>query len=77
MSLFLTLSVVFALVMLIWDCVEVGRNDAANLVNAAFGARVLRRRTAVWIAGDQQQCPAAGSSCLRIKTLADLLQMDL
>lgn len=37
--------------MLIWNTVEVGRNDAANLVNAVFGARVLRRRTAVLIAG--------------------------
>ena len=37
--------------MLIWACVEVGRNDAANLINAVFGARVMRRRTAVWIAG--------------------------
>jgi phosphate/sulfate permease len=37
--------------MLIWDCVEVGRNDAANLVNAVFGARVLARRTAVILAG--------------------------
>ena len=40
-----------ALGMLVWDCVEVGRNDAANLVNAVFGARVMRRRTAVWVAG--------------------------
>ncbi len=40
-----------ALVMLIWDCVEVGRNDAANIVNAVFGARVMKRRTAVYLAG--------------------------
>ena len=26
-----------ALVMLVWDTVEVGRNDAANLVNGVFG----------------------------------------
>ena len=36
--------------MLIWDCLEVGRNDAANLVNAVFGARVLSRHKAVMIA---------------------------
>jgi phosphate/sulfate permease len=36
--------------LLIWDCIEVGRNDAANLVNAVFGARVLKRRVAVRIA---------------------------
>ncbi len=40
-----------ALLMLLWDTIEVGRNDAANLVNAVFGARVLTRRTAVYIAG--------------------------
>ena len=28
-----------------------GRNDAANLINAVFGARILRRRTAILIAG--------------------------
>ena len=48
---FLTLAALVGLAMLIWDCVEVGRNDAANLVNAVFGARVMRRRTAVMIAG--------------------------
>jgi len=42
---------IVALGMLLWDTVEVGRNDAANLVNAVFGARVLSRRTAVYIAG--------------------------
>jgi phosphate/sulfate permease len=36
--------------MLIWDCVEVGRNDAANLVNAVVGARVMKRQIAVAIA---------------------------
>jgi len=51
MSIFVTLAMVVGLGMLVWDCVEVGRNDAANLVNAVFGARVMRRRTAVMIAG--------------------------
>ena len=40
-----------ALIMLIWNTVEVGRNDAANIVNAVFGARVMTRRKAVWLAG--------------------------
>jgi len=40
-----------SMIMLIWDCVEVGRNDAANLVNAVFGARVMARNTAVLLAG--------------------------
>ncbi|MFH1918377.1 MAG: inorganic phosphate transporter, partial [Planctomycetota bacterium] len=51
MSDFVAVAALVGLGMLIWDCVEVGRNDAANLVNAVFGARVMRRRTAVMIAG--------------------------
>jgi phosphate/sulfate permease len=47
---FLATAAFIGLGMLIWDCIEVGRNDAANLVNAVFGARVLRRRVAVAIA---------------------------
>ncbi len=41
----------FAACMLIWDTVEVGRNDAANLVNAVYGARLMTRARAVRIAG--------------------------
>ena len=51
METFLIIAVGFGLIMLIWDCVEVGRNDAANLVNAVFGARVMRRKTALYVAG--------------------------
>jgi phosphate/sulfate permease len=51
-----------ALLMLLWDTIEVGRNDAANLVNAVFGARVLTRRTAVYIAGVGVVLGAAASS---------------
>lgn len=47
---FILVAAFIGLGMLIWDCIEVGRNDAANLVNAVFGARVMRRRTAVMIA---------------------------
>ena len=47
---FVALAALVGLAMLIWDCVEVGRNDAANLVNAILGARALRRRVAVSIA---------------------------
>lgn len=39
------------LLMLVWLTIEVGRNDATNIVNAVFGARVLRRKRAVQIAG--------------------------
>lgn len=47
---FIAVAAAIGVMMLIWDCVEVGRNDAANLVNAVFGARVLDRRKAVIIA---------------------------
>ena len=47
---FLAVAALIGLAMLVWDCVEVGRNDAANLVNAVFGARVLKRRVAITIA---------------------------
>ena len=48
---FLAIIAVLGVGMLIWDCVEVGRNDAANIVNAVFGSRIMRRRAAVWLAG--------------------------
>jgi phosphate/sulfate permease len=51
MENFIAVAAFVGLGMLIWDCVEVGRNDAANLVNAVFGSRILRRRMAVLLAG--------------------------
>lgn len=48
---FQAVCLVLAVVLLFWDTVEVGRNDAANLVNAVLGARVLRRRVALIVAG--------------------------
>ena len=48
---FIAIAALIGLGMLIWDCIEVGRNDAANLVNAVFGARVMARRMAVMVAG--------------------------
>ncbi|MHC5109372.1 MAG: inorganic phosphate transporter [Planctomycetota bacterium] len=42
---------ILAVGLLIWDAIEVGRNDAANLVNAVLGARVLRRGTAILLVG--------------------------
>ena len=48
---FLLVCLILAAAMLIWNTVEVGRNDAANLVNAVLGARVLARRTAIALAG--------------------------
>lgn len=51
MPVFTSMLMVVALGMLAWDCLEVGKNDAANLINGVFGARVLTRRTAVWLAG--------------------------
>jgi len=51
MSIFLWVALVLGLALLIWNTIEVGRNDAANLVNAVFGARILNRRVAVRVAG--------------------------
>jgi phosphate/sulfate permease len=51
LSSFQLACLILAIGMLAWDTVEVGRNDAANLVNAVFGARVLTRRTAIYVAG--------------------------
>jgi len=48
---FLWGALLLAVGMLIWDTVEVGRNDATNLINAVYGARILRRGPAVWVAG--------------------------
>ncbi len=59
---FLLIAMIMGLGMLVWDCLEVGRNDAANLVNAVFGARAMKRRTAVWIAGVAVVLGAVASS---------------
>ncbi|MCK4343066.1 MAG: inorganic phosphate transporter [Phycisphaerae bacterium] len=59
---FLVGACLVAVGMLIWDTIEVGRNDAANLVNAVFGSRVLTRRTAVYVAGIGVVLGAAAAS---------------
>ena len=61
-GLFLVGVGVVAVAMLLWDTIEVGRNDAANLVNAVFGARVMTRRNAVYLAGLAVVLGAAASS---------------
>lgn len=48
---FVTVLTFLGLGFLIWDCIEVGRNDASNIVNAVFGARILSRKWAVRLAG--------------------------
>ncbi len=48
---FIAIAAIVAMGLLVWDCFEVGRNDASNLVNAVFGARVLDRRKAILVAG--------------------------
>ena len=47
MDSFLWASLILAMGLLVWDTIEVGRNDAANLLNAVLGARVLQRRMAI------------------------------
>ena len=44
LNAFLVVALVVSLSLLLWDTIEVGRNDAANLVNAVFGSRVPRVR---------------------------------
>ena len=61
---FISLALYLALALLVWDCIEVGRNDAANLVNAVFGARVLTRRMAVGLAGVAVVLGATASSAV-------------
>lgn len=48
--LFLVVALIVSIALLLWDTIEVGRNDAANLVNAVFGSRVLTRRAAACVA---------------------------
>lgn len=48
---YLFFSTVIAVGLMVWDTIEVGRNDATNVINAVFGARVLSRKKAVAIAG--------------------------
>ncbi|OWY73314.1 hypothetical protein B7486_02935 [cyanobacterium TDX16] len=47
---FTAAAAVLAIGMLIWDTIEVGRNDAANIVNSVFGSRILSRKMAVRVA---------------------------
>lgn len=51
LSAFHLTCLVLAVSLLLWDTIEVGRNDGANLVNAVLGARVLPRTWAIFIAG--------------------------
>ena len=51
MDIFVTVTVFLAIPYLVWSCIEVGCNDAANLVNAVLGSRVLNRKIAIMIAG--------------------------
>lgn len=48
---FVSVVSVISIGMLVWACVEVGSNDATNLVNAVFGSRVMKRKLAVTVAG--------------------------
>ena len=59
---FLWVALFLAIGMLLWNTIEVGRNDAANLINAVFGARILKRRPAVFLAGAGVVLGAAASS---------------
>lgn len=51
LDLFAVTITVLALFFLISSCIEVGSNDATNLVNAVYGSRVLDRKKAIMLAG--------------------------
>lgn len=51
MDLFSLTITILALFFLVSSCIEVGSNDATNLVNAIYGARVLDRKKAILLAG--------------------------
>ena len=51
MSPFFYAAAFLAVVMLLWDSVEVGRNDGVNIVNSVFGARILSAAWAIRLAG--------------------------
>ncbi len=65
MSGFHQACLLLAVGLLLWDTIEVGRNDAANLVNAVFGARIISRKLAIYLAGIAVICGATlGSSVI-------------
>ncbi len=61
-NVFQMVCLVLAVCLLLWDTVEVGRNDAANLVNAVLGSKVMARRSALFLAGIAVVCGAVMSS---------------
>lgn len=55
-------ALVTGVLMMIWDCIEVGRNDATNIINSVFGSRILSRKKAVLVAGTAVVLGAAFST---------------
>lgn len=51
MSPFVCIVLVLSVVLLLFDAIEVGRNDGTNIVNSVFGARILSRNWAIIVAG--------------------------
>lgn len=51
MDLFVTAVTILSLLFLVSSCIEVGSNDATNLVNAVFGSGVMKRKSAIVVAG--------------------------
>lgn len=76
-STLLVVSLLAAVCLLVWDTVEVGRNDAANIVNAIFGARILNRRRAVLLAGVGVVLGAVASSRAIAPARGDLFDPTL
>ena len=69
-----------SLVFLVSSCVEVGSNDATNLVNAVYGSGVLGRKSAILLAGLFVVLGASFSSPVMDtvrKGIFDIAQLDM
>lgn len=80
MDFFVVIITMLALIFLVNSCIEVGSNDATNLVNAVYGSQVLKRRTAIVLAGLFVVLGASFSSPVMDtvrKSIFDIKQLDL
>ena len=80
MDYFVISVTILSLIFLVSSCVEVGSNDATNLVNAVYGSQVLKRQTAIVLAGLFVILGASFSSPVMDtvrKGIFDIEQLDL
>ena len=80
MDYFIYAIVFLSIPYLVVSCVEVGSNDATNLVNPILGAKILNRKYAIIIAGVFVVIGAASSSSVIDtvrKGIFDISQIDV